>query len=345
MDFTFTNEQDALRDAVREMAQRNATTSVPGDPVHDPALWSAMASTGLLGLPFAEDVGGMGAGPVEVMIAAAELGRAGLRTAYADAVVAGTIIAAGSPQQAGDYLPSISDGSTLVLPALLRAGSHTPDAQGLEVNDDRLTGSREPVPYAAAATHVVTETVEGRYVVASPPLAGGGVAFADTPGVRLTGDRSAGVTQAMALGTLTVCAEALGAMDSALSFTVTYLMTRKQFGRPLAAFQTLTQRAADMYTSVELARSAVYFAAMTLAEDPDDVVTTMRTKVIVGKAARHLGQEAIQLHGGIGMTAEYAVGHLTARLTAIEHTFGGTREHLGVLGSHLAGYESVDVLA
>ncbi len=258
---------------------------------------------------------------------------------------AATLIAAASPEQAADYLPAISDGSTLVLPALLRAGTHTPDTEGLAVSDDRLTGSRQPVPYAAAATHVVTDAGEAIYVVAHPPLAGGGVAFADTPGVRLIGDRSAALTQATALGTLTVCAEALGAMESALSLTVAYLTTRKQFGRPLASFQTLTQRAADMYTSLELARSAVQFAAMSLAEDPGDLITAMRTKVIVGKAGRHLGQEAIQLHGGIGMTAEYAVGHLTARLTAIEHSYGGTRELLGVLAGRVAGYESVDVLA
>src|SRR5699024_6700537 len=113
-----------------------------------------------------------------------------------------------------------------------------------------------------------------------------------------------------------------------VSSTVEYLKTRKQFGVPLMTFQTLTQRAADMYVSLELARSTAFYGAMQLGEDPDDRDTASRLKVIVGQAGRHIGQEAIQLHGGIAMTAEYAVGHLTGRHTAIEHTFGDTRTHL-----------------
>lgn len=133
-------------------------------------------------------------------------------------------------------------------------------------------------------------------------------------------------------------------MDSAFTMTVDYLKTRKQFGVPLAHFQTLTQRAADMYTALEIARSTVYFAAMTLAVDPGDTATISRLKVVTGKAGRHIGQEAIQLHGGIGVTAEYAVGHRTARLTAIEHTFGDTRQHLARLAAGVRGYGALDLI-
>src|SRR5699024_9602909 len=144
---------------------------------------------------------------------------------------------------------------------------------------------------------------------------------------------------------ITLAGEALGAMDQALSSTVDYLKTRKQFGVPLMTFQTLTQRAADMYVSLELARSTVLYGAMQLAEDPDDRGTASRVKVIVGQAGRHIGQEAIQLHGGIAMTAEYSVGHLTSRLTAIEHTFGDTRQHLASLAATVGGHETLDVLS
>jgi len=147
------------------------------------------------------------------------------------------------------------------------------------------------------------------------------------------------------LGTLVLAAEALGAMEAALGLTVDYLKTRKQFGVPLMRFQTLTQRAADMYTSLELARSAVYFLAMTLAENPDDDTAVSRVKVIVGKAGRHVGQEAVQLHGGIGMTAEYAVGHHLARITAIEHTYGDTRFHLAKQARHVKDNDSRDLLS
>lgn len=354
MDFTFTDEHNSLGDAVRELAARHqgaqTGSPTPGDAAHDATLWAAMAATGLLGLPFAEDVGGMGAGPVEVMIAAAELGRAGLRTAYADALVAGTLIAdsdtpSGDPATAKQLLGGISDGTLLVLPALSIPGGV--DA-GISLRDGALTGVREPVPGLSFATHVVVPVPgSGLFVVADPPHTGSSrLALSDTAAEALggPGELSHAVVRATNLGLLAVCAEALGAMESALAMTVEYLKTRKQFGRPLGSFQTLTQRAADMYTSVELARSTVHFAAMSLVEDPADATTMSRTKVVVGKAGRLVGQEAIQLHGGIGMTAEYAVGHLTARLTAIEHTYGDTRTHLGALGRAVGSYEGVEVL-
>ena len=127
--------------------------------------------------------------------------------------------------------------------------------------------------------------------------------------------------------------EALGAMDSALKLTTSYLTTRKQFGVTLNRFQALTFRAADMYTSLELTRSIVSWATMVLADD--DVSpekkreAAARAKLQVSKAGRHIGQEAIQLHGGIGMTAEYSVGRLTARLTAIDHLLGDGRQLTG----------------
>ena len=156
---------------------------------------------------------------------------------------------------------------------------------------------------------------------------------------------------ALALGNVAQCGEALGAMGAALTLTVEYLKTRKQFGVPIMRFQTLTQRAADMYVGVELTRSAVLYAAMALADpgegddalDLDAIVS--RTKYLVGTYGRLVGQEAIQLHGGIGMTAEYAVGHYTARLTAIEHTFGDSRWHLAQLAKDISDHDQVDVLS
>jgi alkylation response protein AidB-like acyl-CoA dehydrogenase len=141
-----------------------------------------------------------------------------------------------------------------------------------------------------------------------------------------------------------MCAESLGAMSAAVDLTVGYLKTRRQFGVPLMSFQALSHRAADLYVSLELARSTVQYAAMALAEDPTDGALVSRTKVVVGKAGRLIGQEAIQMHGGIGMTAEYAVGHLTARLSAIEHTYGDTRQHLARLAGSVADHTTVEVL-
>src|SRR6202021_3844879 len=123
-------------------------------------------------------------------------------------------------------------------------------------------------------------------------------------------------------------AEAVGAMEEALRLTTDYLKTRKQFGVTLNKFQALTQRAADMYVSLELARSMSLYAAMSIADGNLDPVIASRAKLQIGRSGRHIAQEAIQLHGGIGVTAEYPVGHYAARLTAIEHTLGSPQDHL-----------------
>jgi alkylation response protein AidB-like acyl-CoA dehydrogenase len=127
-----------------------------------------------------------------------------------------------------------------------------------------------------------------------------------------------------------LCAEAVGAMDESLKTTVEYLKTRKQFGVPIGSFQTLQHRAADMFVAVEQARSMSMFA--TMATDFDDArqraTAVAAAKVQIGKSMKFVGQQAIQLHGGIGMTMEAKIGHYFKRLTMIENTFGDTEYHL-----------------
>ena len=130
-----------------------------------------------------------------------------------------------------------------------------------------------------------------------------------------------------------VCAEAVGAMEALQRLTVDYLKTRQQFGAAIGSFQALQHRAADMLVAVEQARSMAMYAAM-MAEAPD--ATERRTAIAAAKAeinrsARKVGQEAIQLHGGIAMTMEYKAGHYFKRLTMIESLFGDTDHHLGVV--------------
>jgi alkylation response protein AidB-like acyl-CoA dehydrogenase len=136
-----------------------------------------------------------------------------------------------------------------------------------------------------------------------------------------------------------LCCEAVGAMEEALRMTTDYLKTRKQFGVTLNTFQALTQRAADMYVSLELARSMSLYAAMSIADGDLDPLIASRAKLQIGRSGRHIAQESIQLHGGIGVTAEYPVSHYAARLTAIEHTLGSSQDHLHVLIGHLAEYD------
>ncbi|CQD02548.1 pimeloyl-CoA dehydrogenase [Mycolicibacterium conceptionense] len=152
-------------------------------------------------------------------------------------------------------------------------------------------------------------------------------------------DASGAITNALVRISAGLCAEAVGAMDESLRLTTDYLKQRKQFGVTLSKFQTLTQRAADMYMSLELARSMGNYAAMSIADGELDPVIAARAKLQIGRSGRHIAQESIQLHGGIGVTAEYPIGHYAARLTAIEHTLGSSADQLRTLVGQLDSYE------
>ena len=170
------------------------------------------------------------------------------------------------------------------------------------------------------------------------------VSFANAPAIELAeGDQSDAIAYADIFAQTAQCAEAVGAMERAMELTTEYLKSRKQFGVPLKTFQTLTQRASDVYVALELARSMSLYATASLNDEVDDPSVYSRTKLQICRSARKVGQEAIQMHGGIGMTAEYPVGHYVARLTAISRTLGDADEHLGVLAGKLGDYEMVTV--
>ena len=135
-------------------------------------------------------------------------------------------------------------------------------------------------------------------------------------------------------------------MEVALTATSEYLKSRKQFGVPLSTFQALTFRAADMYVSLELARSVTLWATMVLVSgsDADVAEAAARAGLQVSRAGRHIGQEAIQLHGGIAMTAEYSVGSYTAHLTALDHLLGDGHHHLATLSATVSDHDEVDPL-
>ena len=143
--------------------------------------------------------------------------------------------------------------------------------------------------------------------------------------------------------------QALGAMQFLLPTTTEYLRSRKQFGVPLTTFQALTFRAADMYVSLELTHSMVDWATMVVAEArrrarARSPTPPRRVSVQVSRAGRHVGQEAIQLHGGIAMTMEYSVGMYTAHLTALDHLLGDGGHHLRELAGAVTTYEALDPL-
>jgi alkylation response protein AidB-like acyl-CoA dehydrogenase len=135
-------------------------------------------------------------------------------------------------------------------------------------------------------------------------------------------------------------------MDSALRLTTSYLTTRQQFGVTLNRFQALTFRAADMYTDLELTRSIVTWATLVAADGDESALldAAARAKLQTVRAARRIGQEAIQLHGGIGVTDEFSIGHFTSRLTALSHWLGDAREQVSVLSAGLGQHGVLEPL-
>jgi len=348
MDFELDDEQNALRDAVRGLLKvydpatnserrREVTATEPG---YDEAMWRRLAEMGLLGLPFAEADGGMGAGPVEVALVAEEIGRVLAPEPYVAAVVlAGGLVAElGNDEQRADVLGSLAAGERLLTFASGEVA--------------------EPVIQGARADTIVWEVDGAVFLLERPENVtsyrthdGGRAAMLEFDRDAATplgdgGDASAALSAVLARAQIAACHEALGAMDSALSLTTSYLTTRQQFGMTLNRFQALTFRAADMYTDLELTRSIVTWATMVAAEGEPDALrdAAARAKLQTVRAARHIGQEAIQLHGGIGVTDEYAIGHFTSRLTALSHWLGDARDQLSKLSAGLTRYGVIDPL-
>jgi alkylation response protein AidB-like acyl-CoA dehydrogenase len=397
MDFKYDDEQDALREAVRGLAGKaysdyeNRRQATKDDPGFDEKQWAKMAEMGLLGLPFSEEDGGVGAGPVEIGIVCQELGRVIAPEPYLTSVVlaGGLVSAVGTTEQRGEILGALSEGQSVLAfahdePFETRAArapqeppghrGWTPSAEAVTASQDgdswTLTGVKEPVPHGARADLLVVSAAlpdggTGLFVVdgeaadrTSYATYDGGraarVVFDGTAATPL-GDAGRDVTASIStvqdITRVMAANQALGAMQFLLPTTTEYLRSRKQFGVPLATFQALTFRAADMYVSVELTHSMVDWATMVVARagnegtSPEDVAdAARRVSLQVSSAGRHVGQEAIQLHGGIAMTMEYSVGMYTAVLTALDHLLGDGGHHLRELAGAVTTYGALDPL-
>ncbi len=379
MDFTYDDEQQALREAVRGLlgtayadheARRRTVAQEPG---FDRALWGRLAEMGVLGLPFSEADGGVGAGPVEIGIVCQELGRVLAPEPYLAAVVhAGGLVAAlGSPAQKADLLGRLSAGELVLAVADTSPGGRwTSRADGVRasVSGDSWTldGVADPVVAGEAADlFVVTAALPddggtGVFLVAADDVTRTGYAAADLTRVAsvrfdgsaatLLGEPGRDLTESVAtisdLTRIMGANQALGVMQSQVRATTDYLRSRKQFGVTLNTFQALTFRAADMYVELELAHSMVDWATMTITSGDRDLVADAADRVglQVARAGRHIGQEAIQLHGGIGMTAEYAVGVGTAHLEVLDQWLGNAHHHLTRLSGRVTDHELVEAI-
>ncbi len=328
-------------------------------------VWTGLADLGLLGLEIPEEDGGTGGTPVDILTAMTAFGRSLLVEPFLSSAILATRLVRdlGSPEQRRSLLPALAAGERIAVPAHDEAGAryelaYVGTSATRVAGGYQLSGHKAVVPNAPTADHllvsartggaindiagislfVVDPRAPGVSVIAYPTLDGHRAADVTLREVRVSaGDRlgpEGGARPALAgawhVGVAALCAEAVGALDATLAATVDYAKTRKQFGVPIGTFQALRHRMADMLMHVEQARSMSYLAAIR-SRHPDPAVSgpnVSAAKVVVGRACRRVAQDAVQIHGGMGMTDELAISHYFRRLTAIELSLGDTDHHL-----------------
>jgi len=337
--------------------------SEPGFPAEH---WARFAELGWLAASIPERYGGLGGSPVEVMLIMERFGRGLYASPYIATVVLGAnlVLFAGSEEQKRALLPAVASGRLKLAFAFAEPDSRF-ELAAVETRARRdgagfvIEGSKAVVFYGVAADKVIVLARTSAGVrdanglslflceSGSPGLLcrhyatqdGGRASEIRFDRVRVPADALLGpmdgalpiAERVLDHGIAALCAEASGAMWAAYEATLAYAKTRKQFGQALGSFQALQHRLVDMYMRSELAQSMVYEATAGLGS-PDPVTRAMRAsaaKVQIGRAGRLQGQEAVQLHGGVGMTMELPVGHYFMRLAMIESTFGDTSHHLG----------------
>jgi len=352
MNFDFDEEQVALQDTVKRFVARDYTFEKRRAILDSAAGWSrevwrALADLGVLALNIAGEHGGLDYGPQETALTMNALG-AGLllEPVLAGAVVGPALIRrTASADFQEQWLPRIAGGDAVVVPA------HA-DARGEAVTESggTLTGRKAVVAHGGCADlllvsartaqgdtglFAVTPGAQGVTLRDYPTLDGQRAAdlvldAAPAPRLDAGGDTAAGIDAALDIGLAALCAEAVGILNATIAATADYLRTRQQFGQPIGRFQALQHRMADMLLHLEQARSMSYLAAMRCTDaDPAARRRVLSAaKVTIGQACRFVGQNAVQLHGGMGMTDELIVSHWFKRLTAIEMSFGDTDFHL-----------------
>jgi pimeloyl-CoA dehydrogenase len=373
MDFSLNDDHLALREAVQRFCEGEYPAQHRGNPetpTESAQRWRGMAELGLLGLPFSGAVGGSEQGAVELMLVAQEMGRSLGGGAFASTVVlAGQLLAdAATQSQSQQWLTRVVSGDLQLTLALYDEGARydwaSIQTQAMSTPTGyQLNGRKTLVLYGdTAGLLLVLARTSGEYADRSgltlfmvdadaagvtlhgfDTLDGRRAANIEFNNVHLTTDRVLGtlgdaydrVDSALDSTIAVMCAEAAGAMDVLIEMTAEHLRTRKQFGAPLAKFQVLQHRMADMVIALEQVKSMACVAAM--AVQAGDVLQRQRlvsaAKVLVSQMGRQVGLWAIQLHGAMGMTDECRVGHYAKRLMVIGQLFGDASYHLVRLAS------------
>jgi alkylation response protein AidB-like acyl-CoA dehydrogenase len=368
MDFRLSPEQQALADSVgrcleREYGFERRAEVLAGAEGFDPRTWRSFADLGLMGAGLAEADGGFGGGPVETMIVMEAFGRALVVEPFLPSAILSlqTLAALPAGTERDELIAGIVAGEILVAFAHGEAGTRGEVGRvsvRAEEQDGgwRISGAKRLVLGAPSADRLLVSarTPDGIALFLTAPDAGG---LAATPYRTLDNMRAAdlvfdnvpatllaGAKAAMAAiewghdhALVALCAEAVGAMEQAILITRDYLKTRTQFGVPLAAFQALQHRMADMLVELEMSRSILFQGIAALAA-PERERAMSAMKAVVSAAALFVGRNAVQLHGAIGMTEEHMIGHYYRRLFVIAGLFGGESDHLERMAAHPAPY-------
>ncbi|PZQ70843.1 MAG: acyl-CoA dehydrogenase [Variovorax paradoxus] len=363
MDFNFSDDQQQLRDAVAKWVEKGydfeRRRKIEAAGGFDRVAWNELAELGLAGLYIPEDDGGLGMGPVEGMVVMEELGRGIVLEPLAQSLIAGAVLAGhadAATKQA--WLPRIAGGEALVVLAWqekkARYRLDVCAATAKKAGDGyTVHGTKGVVPAGDQAdAFLVPAQLDGRIALFLVERSADGVAargyvtqdgsraaevvFDNAAATLVAADGLPVLEHAVDIGIAATCAEGVGVMDKTLALTVEYMNTRKQFGVPIASFQALRHRVADMKMQLELARSMSYYASLKLNAPAAERRQAMaRAKYQLGVAMRFVGQQSVQLHGGIGVTDEYMGSHYFRKLTQMEMVFGDTLHHLGEVSARM----------
>ncbi|HEX2492537.1 MAG TPA: acyl-CoA dehydrogenase [Steroidobacter sp.] len=369
MDFNFSEEQRLLADAVQRFVREHYTFERRREILNSKAgwsreMWRELAGLGIAGVNVPEEHGGLGGGPVETMLVMNAIGQGLVLEPYLSAAVLtpAFLTRTDDAKAASELLPAVASGERIIVLAHQEPntrGELNQVATRAERSGDAyvLDGRKSVVAYGGAADELlVTARTSGK-----PSDADGVCVFRidpTSPGVKVIdyrtfdGQRAAdielksvkvsaayrvgeegkaypAIENAHQVALSALCAEAVGVMQAMNAATLEYTKSRKQFGQPIAKFQVLQHRMADMFIHGEQAKSMSYLAAIKCL-DPEPMQrrkALSAAKVVIGQAGRFIGQQAIQLHGGMGMTDEMMISHHFKRLTAIDLTFGDVDFH------------------
>ena len=361
MKFDYNEEQQLLADSVRRFVAQDYTFEARRKIVSSPAgfgapVWATIADLGLLGLPFPSEAGGFGGGAVDLMSAMEAFGDALVVEPYLSTVMAAQLVArAGSAEQKARILPAVIEGKVKLAFAQTEKDARYDLSQvNVAASGSTLSGEKLAVMHAPVADELVVSARSssgiGLYLVDAKAagitmrsyktldeMPAADVTFKLVPATRIgEGDALPLIEEIVDFATALVCAEAVGAMKFANDTTLEYLKTRKQFGVPIGAFQALQHRMVDMVISYEQAKSMASLACAKVDSGKDAAERkriVSAAKIKIADACRHVSQESVQLHGGMGMSEELKVSHTFRRLTAIARQFGDADHHLARFAS------------